>query len=643
MAQQAENSVAAASSIDVTVENVGGIDHADVSVSPGVTVFRGRNATNRTSFLSAVDSALGGSSGSLKSDADEGSVVLQVGDVRYTRTFRREADDVRIGGNPYTTEQALVDSFVSLLEDNPARRAVERGEDLREIIMRPIDTDEIEEQIETCQAEKNQLEDRIEHVSEQKDRLPTLEERRQSLEEQQESIETDIETLRSAIDEYEADHSTAAAADSIVEDLDEARQEHKRIQNDIEVTEAEIESLEAELDEFDDGGTGTEYTEEDLDDVKEELAVARERRRQIDESINALFTIVEFNQDLLDGSFELPGIEPEEAGPAAELAPDDERDLVCWTCGGEVTRQDVDERLDALRAVIDEKRTERVETEDRVSELEERREHIESTLEASERRRRERSTKRDQLAEKREHLATLESRASTLADRIAHLETEVAETQQLRDDDLLEMYEQLSDLQYERGQLQQRRSDIAAEIEAIQSLPAVAALTEERDELREEIADHRARIDRLEARTVAAFNEHMDELLGVLEYDNVARVWIEKRTGTGAAAGDGSFELHVIREDVTGTGYEEQIDNLSESERELIGLVFALAGYLSHEVYEEIPFMLLDSLEAMDSPRVARLVDHFAQYTDVLLLALLPEDARAVDDRHEQRSANVLA
>jgi len=51
--------------------------------------------------------------------------------------------------------------------------------------------------------------------------------------------------------------------------------------------------------------------------------------------------------------------------------------------------------------------------------------------------------------------------------------------------------------------------------------------------------------------------------------------------------------------------------------------VFALAGYLAHEVYDDIPFMLLDSLEAIDSERIARLINYLDDYTDYLLVALL--------------------
>lgn len=629
-------------SVSATVENVGGIEHAEVSLSPGVTVLRGRNATNRTSFLSAVDSALGGPNGSLKSDAAEGSVELSIDGERYVRTFHRESDGFRVGGEPYVSDPSLVETFVSLLESNPARRAVERGDDLREIIMRPINTEEINARIEELQAEKERLADRIDRVGERKDELPDLEQRRQSLQSEIDAVDEEIEALRSELDEYEGDQGTAAAADSLVDELDEARQKYNRLQQEIEVTEAEIESLESELSELPSIDDDPEYTDGDLSQVKEDLAVARERRRQVQETIDALFTIIEFNQDLIDGSLELPGIEPDDVDPTSELAPDEQRELICWTCGSAVTRRDVDARLDVLRDVIEDKRTERVDIESQLETLQEEHETIEDVLDERERVREERSQIRDQLADKRERLSTLQSRRADLAERIGALESEVAESQQLRDDDLLDMYEQLSDHQYERGQLTQQLDDVRAEIEEIRQLPELADLRADLEGLREQIADQRSRIDRLEQRAVETFNRHMDELLDILEYDNITRVWIERHTPEDRSDADATFRLHVIRDRADGTGYEEAIDNLSESERELIGLVFALAGYLTHEVCETVPFILVDSLEAIDSERIAKLVDHFSEHAAVLLVALLPEDARAVDDRHDRVSADEL-
>ena len=94
------------------------------------------------------------------------------------------------------------------------------------------------------------------------------------------------------------------------------------------------------------------------------------------------------------------------------------------------------------------------------------------------------------------------------------------------------------------------------------------------------------------------------------------------------------FDLHIVRSSPDGTAYEDTVDHLSESEREVTGLVFALAGYPVHDVHETVPFVLLDSLEAIDSDRIARVVDYFRTHTDYLVAALLPEDAADLPEEH---------
>jgi len=80
--------------------------------------------------------------------------------------------------------------------------------------------------------------------------------------------------------------------------------------------------------------------------------------------------------------------------------------------------------------------------------------------------------------------------------------------------------------------------------------------------------------------------------------------------------------------------------HLSESEREVTGLVFAFAGYLVHDLHESLPFVVIDSLEALDSDRIAALVEYFGEYAEYLVVALLPEDAAALGDEY-QRVTNI--
>ncbi|ELY73431.1 kinetochore-Ndc80 subunit SPC25, partial [Natrinema pellirubrum DSM 15624] len=153
------------SSITVAAENIGGIDSTEVTLAPGVNVLTGRNATNRTSFLQTIMAALGSRRSSLKGDADDGRVELTFDDERYMRSLTRRNGEVVFDGDPYLDEPELADLFAFLLESNEARRAVRSGDDLREIIMRPIDTDEIEAEIDRLEAEKRDLDGRLEELA----------------------------------------------------------------------------------------------------------------------------------------------------------------------------------------------------------------------------------------------------------------------------------------------------------------------------------------------------------------------------------------------------------------------------------------------------------------------------------------------
>lgn len=130
----------------------------------------------------------------------------------------------------------------------------------------------------------------------------------------------------------------------------------------------------------------------------------------------------------------------------------------------------------------------------------------------------------------------------------------------------------------------------------------------------------------------------METVLGLLEYHNLDRIWIERREVTvreGRRTVDtGRFDLHVIRSGADGVAYEDTVEHLSESEREVTGLVFALAGYLVHEVYTEVPVIVLDSLEAIDADRIARVIEYLEDHATYLVAALLPEDAEALSDSH---------
>ena len=196
----------------VDVENIGGIDSTTVEFTPGVTVLAGRNATNRTSFLQALMAALGSERASLKGDADQGTVTLELDGETYTRELTRTNSGIAFAGNPYLEDSQVADLFAFLLESNPARRAVLRDEDLREFILRPVDVDEIEARISQLQAEKRGIDNRLSELSEASRERDSLKEEHARVANQLETAEADLETAREsleAVQESDVDIATA--------------------------------------------------------------------------------------------------------------------------------------------------------------------------------------------------------------------------------------------------------------------------------------------------------------------------------------------------------------------------------------------------------------------------------------------------
>jgi hypothetical protein len=46
--------------------------------------------------------------------------------------------------------------------------------------------------------------------------------------------------------------------------------------------------------------------------------------------------------------------------------------------------------------------------------------------------------------------------------------------------------------------------------------------------------------------------------------------------------------------------------------------------------------MIVDSLEALDPSRIAALVEYFEEYAEYPIVALLPEDAAALDEDYQR-------
>ncbi|WP_336135201.1 archaea-specific SMC-related protein [Natronomonas amylolytica] len=629
------------------VQNIGGIDETSVVFEPGVTVLAGRNATNRTSLLQAVMAALGSDNVSVKADADEAHVELELDGETYSRTLESTNGRIRADGEPYLEDPTLGDLFAFLLESNEARRAVVTDADLRDIIMRPVDTDEIQAEIDRLVEKRREIADELDELDDLKNRLPSLEEKKTGLEERIDEKKAELEEVEAEIEAADADVEEGREEQAELEekleelrdkrsDLEDVRYELETEQDSLESLRAEKREVEAEYDELPETPAG------DLDELESRIDRLRTQKQELESDLNELQSVIGFNQEMLEADTTEPLAALDDAGdgPVTDELLADET-VTCWTCGSEVESDQIERTVEQLQERSQEIVGEINDIESELDEAKSTRRERQDQQRQRERLERRRHDLEDDIEDTEARIETLTERRESMQEDIEDIEAEVEALESDAYEEILDQHKEANQLEYDLGTLENDLERVEDNIATIEDrLDEESDLEAEREDVNEEIQDLRTRIERIEQEAIEAFNEHMETVLNLLEYENLARVWLE-RTETEVREGrrkvtKSVFELHIVRQTASGATYEDVVENLSESEREVTGLIFALAGYLAHDVYETVPFMLLDSLEAIDSNRIATLIDHLAEYSDFLVVALLPEDASALDDDYRR-------
>jgi len=633
-------------SLTATVESIGGIDKTSVSFSPGVTILTGRNATNRTSLLQGLMAGLGSTDVSIKGDADSATVELSVGDEAYTRTLTHVNGDITGNGRTYLDDPALAELFAFLLESNEARRAVELTGDLREVLMRPVDTDAIEAELEELQTEGDDIERRLDNLQSMQAQLPQLESRRQELKDEITKKKAELneaeQTIEAADQEISTTRDEKDDLDDTIEQFRDARSDLEDVRYNLETERESVSALEdelpilkSELDEL------PEIRATEVDDVESEIGELRSQREALDETVNELQTVIQFNEEMLDDTSAeiVAALRDDDRDSVTDQLVDDT--VVCWTCGSDVDSESIEETLDRLRDLRQEKLQERRALRSNLDDLKTEK----ATQQERKRQRSQVQTQldraRSELEQRRERIEELTDERERLEERLEDLESEVEDSRDETRSELLDLHREANEIEFELGQLKDDLEGVTTEIERVESeLEGRDDLKARREEINDEITELRTRIERTEREAVEQFNDHMETVLEILDYKNLERIWIERKEQTVSqnrrTSKESVFDVHVVRRTTDGTTYEDTVDHLSESEREVTGLVFALAGYLTHDVYETCPFLLFDSIEAIDSDRIAGLVDYVADYAEYVVVALLPEDAQALDDDYRR-------
>ncbi|MGM0398082.1 MAG: archaea-specific SMC-related protein [Halobacteriota archaeon] len=615
----------------VTISNLGGIETLETTIPPGVTILSGENATNRTSFLRSIAAALGAdrAAATLKSDTEAGEVTVTMGETTATRTYSSTDGAVVRGGDPMSDRAELVDTYAALFATNPARTAVRNGGDgLREILMRGVDTAAINAEIRSLKQERASLEGELDRIETVQQDLPELRERERALESELAAVEADVESVQAEIDEYETTSEQIRDAERRLEELEELRERRRRTEAEIDETESSIETYEDEL-------AAIEAELAELSVAERQIEELNEERRRVATDISALQStiadlndIIANNRSILEGE-DVIGVFDSDDDVTADLHPETST-VRCWTCGSEVERSRIDGRIETLETVRTEKNDQLQELRAKKADLTAELRSIEDEKERRERLEAERRETKTTIEAERSALESLRADLQDLEQDIETAEDRVAETEALRDSDLPDAYQRLSRLQHRRGQLETRLASVREEIADIEEqIARKESIEEQLATVTADLETARGTIERTEREIVEKFNDQMADVIDRLDYDNIARVWIERIAAEESTST--AFDIHLVRESADGTVYEDTLESLSESEREVIGIVLSLSGYLVHDLDETVPMVLFDSVESIDATRLERLFEYVNEYAPFLITALLPEEASAID------------
>lgn len=657
--------------ISVNIKNIGGIETAEAKLSPGVTVLAGRNATNRTSFLQGLMAAMGSAADevTLKSDADEGQVTVQLGGTAYTRTIKRSGDTIITNGEPYSDDAELLDLYAFLLRENPVRQTVEREGDLHEILMRPIDTDKIEAELHRLRQRKEDITAELEQLEQYKQQLPQLEKTRTKREAELEDLQAKESELQKEKEALETQLSDAVSGEKpervqeLEEELTDQRAEQNKIKSKLNQQRDLREAAKEDLAAVDKPATDREELQAEQrrlrterDRLTEQIETLRAQQEEITTGMNAAQTLQESTAsidqvvDKLEVDVTLPdgpltdNKSPESDAEALTNSLMQDEKTQCLACGSQVSP-------DAVSAVIEQYREINTAFRKQIQQVESQQEEVRSQLDTVKAQLNQWEQAEDRLAEAETQkqqaeaqIKNYEQQLETATEAVEKLETELKQARaeattdpdQSLQTELDAVEDELIDTEVDIRQTESELKDIESQIEELETeLEAEPSLRTRRDDTVDRIETLQSRVENTERELVDEFNQTIETVLELLDYNNIERIWIErkrKNVRTGRQTQEQTvFELNIVREGADGV-YTDDLRHLSESERSVTGLVVALTGYIVHDVAEICPLMLLDSIEMIDSERIADLIEYFAEETEYLIAALLPEDSAEVVD-----------
>jgi DNA repair exonuclease SbcCD ATPase subunit len=590
-------------SLDIT--NIGGIRAADVTITEGLNVVQASNFMGKSSFISAMQVAMGttgmfGEAHPLMEGADEGATQLEIEDGGNldVRLDRSHSNTISRHGSPFLADEmnrTCARLFAFLGESNPIRSRVRNGEHLTDLLQTPLDIENIDTEIASRKRKRESVTRQLREAEQAVENIPSVQEAVQQL-------ETDLEQLRARRQEVsERVAQEGSASGGLSDELADRRsrlqttnQTISRLQNRRLRTEERLADAREELSSLD---------VPDAPEVSADIEQTEDRIADLEMKIDLLESLHRVNQRVIEeGEVELVA-----AIDRNFIA--DEFD--CWVCGEPTTAENVQSRLETLREKIPSLREEKSTLKDELSEV---------------------KRKQNQYQKEREKKAELQETIGSLKADIDEIGGDIQQAKD-RKQELADEIEQLEEeLATADEQLSEELTDIKAEIRTKET-----ELTEQRSRLstlrekRDETDELREKKERLSDEITALRNRKTEKQWEIKDQFDSA---IEAAVDQFAPGFDGAhlnvktsqeneieeFELIIARD-----GRETDITNLSEGERELVGIVVAVAGYRAFDVAERVPVILLDGISQLSADNLRRLTEYLADASEILVTTAYPE------------------
>lgn len=298
--------------------------------------------------------------------------------------------------------------------------------------------------------------------------------------------------------------------------------------------------------------------------------------------------------------------------------------------------------LREINSVTSEIDAENRDIQSKIEELQSERSDIKSSIREIRSNKDEIETVENQLDSLRADLVRSESRLEDVTDEKESIKNELDDLEQEAIEKAEDTTNQLRALEREKTELeidiQNAKETVESNQSEITNLKAdvheIENLSAKKEAVNDQLKELRGKVQSIESSIVERFNNQMEEVIDALSYEGIERVWIKKRD---VEVREGRrkvqktvFDLNIVRE-VDGKVTNDVVSNLSESEREVTGLVLALAGYLVHDVGDVFPIIMMDSVEMIDATRLENLLEYMEEYVEFLIVATLPEDSDVMD------------